>query len=106
MSISPFVFNTLKQLVEGVKVIAAGSGRLFAHPAHFKELPPQRLILVVSPAPESRARERRDLADAAHLGTEMVGFEIDGDAMGLEHRVQGIGDLLPDAFLHRKAPVK
>jgi len=34
----------------------------------------------------------------------MVGFKIDGDTMGLEHGIQGVGDLLPDTFLDGKAP--
>jgi len=33
----------------------------------------------------------------------LMGFEIDGNSVRLEHRFQGIGDLLPDVFLHRKA---
>ncbi len=32
-----------------------------------------------------------------------MGFEVDGNPVRLEHRLQGIGDLLPDALLYSKA---
>src|SRR5436305_5057959 len=60
-------------------------------------------MLVVGTPPERGAGEWRDLAYPTHLCAEVMGFEIDGNSVRLEHRFQGIGDLLPDALLHRKA---
>ena len=68
-----------------------------------KELDPQVWIGVIGTAPEGSACQRRNRSHAAHLGTEVVGFEIDGHPVRFEHRLQGIGDPLADALLHRKA---
>src|SRR5438105_4574929 len=83
--------------------IPAESGYSFAYSTHVKELCPQRLILIVGTPPERGAGKWRDLAHPPHLRAEVMGFEIDGNSVRLEHRFQGIGDLLPDALLHRKA---
>src|SRR5437764_6264077 len=33
-----------------------------------------------------------------------MGFEVDGHAVGAEHGLEGVGDLLPDALLDGEAP--
>src|SRR5256885_10159924 len=72
------------------------------HPTHRQEFRPQVRIAVVSTTPERGARQRRDLAHAPHLRAEVMGFEVDGDPVRLEHRLQGIGNLLPDTLLYGK----
>ena len=71
--------------------------------AYGKKLGPQVWIGVIGPAPERGTRQRGNRSHTAHLGTEVVGFEIDGHPVRLQHRIQGIGDLLADTLLHRKA---
>src|SRR5579863_7554455 len=61
-----------------------------------KEFIPQCRILIIGSTPERRARERRNRSHAAHFGTEVVGFEIDGYPVRLQHRLQRVGDLLAD----------
>ena len=73
------------------------------HPTYRQEFRPQVRIAVVGTPPERGARQRHDLAYAPHLCAEVMGFEVDGDPVRLEHRLQGIGDLLPDALLYSKA---
>src|SRR5215472_11189577 len=75
----------------------------FAYSTHVKELRPQLRIAVVCTPPEGCAGQGRDLADASHLRAEVMGLEIDGDPVWLEHRVQGIGDLLANTLLNCKA---
>src|SRR5260221_9149300 len=72
-------------------------------PTHRQEFRPQVRIAVVGTPPERGARQRHDLAYAPHLRAEVMGFEVDGDPVRLQHRLQGIGDLLPDALLYSKA---
>src|SRR5438876_213036 len=55
------------------------------YPADGKELSPQLRMLVIRPSPERGTCHGDDLAHAAHLSTEVVGFEIDGDPVRLEH---------------------
>src|SRR5258706_9200866 len=88
------------------RVAPAVSMHSLAYPTHVKELRPQGRIAVVLTAPERGAGEWRDLADTAHLRTEVMGFQVHGDSVWLEHGAEGISDLLPDAFLHRKTPGK
>src|SRR6266566_9186502 len=85
---------------KGIPVVGECS---LMHPTHCQELRPQVRITVVGTPPECGARQWRDLAHAPHLSAEVMGFEIDSDSMRLEHRVQRIGDLLPDALLYGKA---
>src|ERR1051326_5017314 len=67
-----------------------------------KELGPQRGIAFVLASPEGGAGQWRRFSYSPHLSTKVMGFEIHGDTVGLKHRIQGISDLLPDPFLHRK----
>ncbi len=60
-------------------------------------------VVVVIAAPEGGTRDRSNRSHAAHFRAEMMRFQIDGDSVRLEHRLQGVGDLLTDAFLHRNA---
>ncbi len=57
-------------------------------------------------APDGGAGDRRCLAYAAHLHAQVVGFQVDGHAVGVQHGLQRIGDLLPDPLLDREAPRK
>src|SRR5438132_13582960 len=70
------------------------------HPTHRQEFRPQVRIAVVSATPECGTRQRRDLAHAPHLRAGVTGFEVAADPVRLEHRLQGIGNLLPDALLY------
>src|SRR5437763_10659389 len=90
-------------LVRYRRAIPEVRGCSCTHSTYIEELGPQGRIALVLTPPESGASERRNFADAAHLGTEVMGLEIDGDAVRREHRFQGIGDLLADAFLDGKA---
>src|SRR5258708_22734965 len=73
------------------------------HPTYRQEFRPQVRIAVVGTPPERGPRQRHDLAYAPHLRAEVMGFEVDGNPVRLEHRLQSIGDLLPDALLYSKA---
>ena len=73
------------------------------YPTHGKELGPQVRIALVFPSPECGAGQGGSLADAPHLGAEVISFKIHGHPVRTQHRLQGIGDLLPDALLHREA---
>ena len=64
--------------------------------AYGKELSSQLRMLVIRPPPERGACHGYDLAHSAHLRAEVVGFEIDGHAVRLEHCFQRVGDLLSD----------
>src|SRR6266487_855185 len=77
--------------------------RSWMHPTHRQEFRPQVRIAIVGTPPECGTCQWRHLAHAAHLRAEVMGFEVDGNSMRLEHRLQGIDDLLPDAFLYSKA---
>src|SRR5947209_12383179 len=67
-----------------------------------KELGPQRCITLVLASPEGGAGQWGRFSYSPHLSTKVMGFEIHGYTVGLKHRIQGISDLLPDPFLHRK----
>src|SRR5579883_1308098 len=79
-----------------------GSTRSLAKPTHVQELSTQRRIFVVLTTPERSSGQWFGFADPAHLSTQVVGFEIDRDAMWLEHHVQSIGDLTPETLLNGK----
>ena len=56
--------------------------------------------------PDGRAGHRCNLADPAHLGAKVMGLQVDGDAVRLEHGLQGICNLLADSLLNRKSFAK
>ena len=88
---------------------ASGAERRGRHrrppdPAHVDELAAEVRLLDVRAAVGARPGHRIVLADAAHLRAQVVGLEVDGDAVGLEHRHQPVGDLVGHPLLHAEPP--
>src|SRR5207247_10161654 len=65
-----------------------------------EEIGPKRRVLVVDAAPGGGACLLGSLLYTAHLRAEVVGFQVNADAVRAKHRFQGVRHLLADPFLH------
>src|SRR5581483_10609857 len=72
-------------------------------PDLFEELAPHLRLLDVAASPERGDRLRVLLAHAAHLRAEMLGLDMDCDAVWLHQRDERVRDLHAQAFLDREA---
>ena len=84
----------------------SGGHRAASDPAHVDELAAQVRLVDVGASIGARPGHRVVLADAAHLRAQVMGLEVDGDAMGLEHRDQPVGDLVGHPLLHAEPPCR
>src|SRR5574341_406085 len=67
-----------------------------------EELTPQLCVGVVVAAPVAGAGAGLDLADAAHLRTQMHRLQVHRDPVRGQDALQRVGELLPDPLLHRE----
>src|SRR4029077_17139706 len=61
-------------------------------------------IRFVVPAPEGRPCCRLGFANAAHLGAEVHGFEVNGNTVGLQNAREPLCDLAAEPLLNGEAP--
>src|SRR3954471_11682639 len=70
-----------------------------ADPADVEELATEARLLGVGAAPRCRAGHRFVLADAAHLGAQVMSLEVDRDTVRMEHRLERVRDAVRHALL-------